>query len=156
MKKFGFTLVEILVVIAILAVLAAVGIGAYSLSKRTITLDLEAEKIVSALHEMRNKSKIRTGCFGIAFKRGEPARVVEAEYKNPAAGCGQIEETKTFRLGGALFDTTATVLFSPPDGKMTFKETEDQTLSVMLSFNGDYSVAEKITLDRATGRIEKE
>jgi len=46
---------------------AAVGIGAYSLSKRTITLDIEAEKIVSALHEMRNKSKIRTGCFGIAF-----------------------------------------------------------------------------------------
>ncbi len=55
MKK-GFTLIEIVIVVAILTILTAIIVNSFSLFNKKVTLSRDAEKIVSMLYQARTNT----------------------------------------------------------------------------------------------------
>lgn len=69
-KKGGFTLVEVLIVIALIGALSTLAINGYTSYRRAALLDLSVDSIVSQMYEMRDNTI--HGDFG--SERGEEVR----------------------------------------------------------------------------------
>jgi type II secretory pathway pseudopilin PulG len=74
----GFTIVEILVSLAILIIIASIGTSAFINAKKTKTLDVTAESIVSKLNEAKTNAIAGkdNASFGIYFGSGNPDHYV--------------------------------------------------------------------------------
>lgn len=78
MKK-GFTLVELLVVMAIVGFLSLLAVGSYLEYRRISLINLAADNFVSQINQVRTKAvygvfdkdaNVSPECFGISFERG--------------------------------------------------------------------------------------
>ncbi|MBN1494452.1 prepilin-type N-terminal cleavage/methylation domain-containing protein [Candidatus Peregrinibacteria bacterium] len=86
LKKKGFTLVEILIVISILSVVVILGLGSYSIVQKKIRLDVAANTLQSIIGEARDKS--RSGyfvekssiCYGFRVKSGEGMDLIKTKF----------------------------------------------------------------------------
>jgi prepilin-type N-terminal cleavage/methylation domain-containing protein len=86
LKKKGFTLLEILIVISILGLVIVIGTSSYSLVQKRIRLDLAANTVQSIISEARDKS--RSGyfaeetsfCYGFRVKSGESLELVQTKF----------------------------------------------------------------------------
>lgn len=69
MKK-GFTLIEILISIAILLLLAGLTIGAFYTKFRTVTVDKDVENVIAYLDKARNQSlaSVESSSYGVALQ----------------------------------------------------------------------------------------
>lgn len=62
-KKKGFTLIEILIVLAIIGIIVLLGTSSYSSARRKVRLDVFTNTVASLITETRDKARI--GVFGI-------------------------------------------------------------------------------------------
>jgi prepilin-type N-terminal cleavage/methylation domain-containing protein len=103
----GFTLIEIVIVAAIMAVLAAVAIGHYSGAYRRAVLDTSAEQIQSVLRLARQRA--------IAQQDGVEWGV---HFTNPASATGfyEIYRTATYSSGNVTerYNLVPLVVFTVP------------------------------------------
>jgi prepilin-type N-terminal cleavage/methylation domain-containing protein len=80
-SKKGFTLVELLIVMFIIAILVTLSVGAYTAYRKVALIDLNADLLVSQINEMRDKVVHGTEfgeslkCFGLKFEKDAEADV---------------------------------------------------------------------------------
>lgn len=118
MKK-GFTLVEILVVIAIAAVLGSLAVNGYSQYRRTALLDFSADAIVAQIYEMQ----ARTGHGDVDGVRIEAIR---AELNGETIDSGSSSPEGEAKCYGFYFEDSGSGTFilksfsQPFDGRKTW------------------------------------
>lgn len=151
----AFTMLEILVVITIIIVLSAIGIGNYRSTKINLTIDLETDKVVAFLQSAREETRAIPNCIEVVFKKNETPQKREGVYKNPVQGCDFSNKTPiSFQLSSDIIPASSIrFLFIPPKGDMqvTPKETEE----IRLVSKNNIGLYRTISWNTRTGRIEK-
>jgi prepilin-type N-terminal cleavage/methylation domain-containing protein len=125
MKK-GFTLIEMLIVMAIIGALSTLAIGGYMDFRRNSLLDLSADNIVSQLENLRTRAKFgdigsakfdeiseringnevksvneSISCFGFYFKRGDNGEHKLQAYSLPFLNLKKYDViSETFKYSG--------------------------------------------------------
>jgi prepilin-type N-terminal cleavage/methylation domain-containing protein len=91
-KKKGFTLIEILIVLGIISTILLVGLGSYGIVQKKMRLEIAANTMQSIIAEARDKSKVgyyETGaniispkslCFGFRLTPGEFVELITTKY----------------------------------------------------------------------------
>jgi prepilin-type N-terminal cleavage/methylation domain-containing protein len=100
-NKKGFTLVEILVVMGIIAMLSTLAVNGYLSYRRSALLDLGADNLVSEINAMKAKATYGSGTDSkyLEIKKALEAKVVDKKEKtivvaNPAQCYGVVFEGK--------------------------------------------------------------
>lgn len=140
LKKKGFTLVEILIVLAIISTVVLVGVSSYSIVRKKIRLDIAANNIESIIAEARDRTKAgyhepggRPFCFGFRIEQGkyidslqtyynrlEDIKCSRAEADIKKRRIGEIDEgieIKEIEMLGDLAEYEVLVFFVPPNAK---------------------------------------
>lgn len=96
LKKKGFTLVEILVVLAIIAGLLVLSVSSYSVARKKIQLDVATSDIESFIAEARDRARsgfyddsgnpeeAQSLCFGVKVKVDESVEMLQTTYNRLA------------------------------------------------------------------------
>jgi len=85
-KHHAFTLIEILIVLAIVSILAIVAISSFGLARQKARMDITADALVNLFKQQQSLARSGVGsvpmCYGIYFKIDDPAQVyaVAAPY----------------------------------------------------------------------------
>lgn len=93
-KKKGFTLVEILIVLAVISMVVLIGVSSYGTVRKKIRLDIAANSLQSTIVEARDKTRAgyyssedsvsvsdsASICFGFSIKKGEFVNFLSAGY----------------------------------------------------------------------------
>jgi prepilin-type N-terminal cleavage/methylation domain-containing protein len=163
MKK-GFTLMEILVVLGIIVMLATIGLGIFAGSRRSLTVDLETDKLVAAFHALRGEAQTKAKCFGVVFEPNKPPQKIVSAYLNRLQGCSANENQsalpweKEIVISGLALDggskNELKVWFVPPNGKLKLNP-EGAVGEITLAIASPTAISRKILLRTATGVIEK-
>lgn len=166
--KTGFTLIELLIVISIITIMAFIGVSSFSISKRSLALDLETDKIASELAARRGQSQTSSVCLGILFEKDAPLQKIQTAYKKNA-GCDfenlreePAPSKSPINISSIKLDNSQTnklsVLFSPPQGKMIFRNGENapaaESQAEIIFQNNE--TARKLLLNANTGKITKQ
>ncbi len=124
-KKAGFTLLELMVVVAIIGIMSAVGFVSLSDSRNQKAVDLEARKVASVLRMTQNYAvsgysldinkipcqftftSMSTGSYSISYN-----------YRSPVGVCGSPQLISTFTVANNVSITSATVGFARPRGEV--------------------------------------
>lgn len=161
--KSGFTLLELIVVVSILLIVAVIGLGSFSMSRRTLVLDLEGDNFVAALYTLRETSRSEPKCTGMRLKKNQPAQKIEWPFKDNACDAGAESRTayplaKEVAFGKILLDggeaAELEIRFIPPYGLAQFIP-GGQRAEVVLSPSAGTGNQRTVSLDRLTGKIEK-
>jgi general secretion pathway protein H len=144
----GFTLVEILVVVVIIAVLTAGMLLSVSLTGRDRELEQESTRLVDLFKYAREQAELQTREYGVMFQDdGYQFLVYDAHraawrevFEDDALGERKLPDGLTATL---TVDARPVVLKRP-------KDATDKTPQVMLFSNGDLSTF-SITLQRDSG-----
>jgi prepilin-type N-terminal cleavage/methylation domain-containing protein len=106
LKKKGFTLIEILIVIAIIGTIITVGVGSYGIARKKVQLDVAANTLESVIVEAREKTRsgiyqksgeITQGvsyCFGINVTNGKYIDLYRAPYNRLSPKHNQCDKSK--------------------------------------------------------------
>jgi len=144
----GFTLVEILVVVTIIAVVTAGIVMSVSVTGRDRELERESDRLLALFSYVREQAELQTREFGIMFQddgyefltydtRRDSWRSV---FEDDALRARRLPDGLGFRLS---VDARPVVLSRPKDAK-------DKTPQVMIFSNGDLSTF-AATLEREGG-----
>jgi len=87
-KKKGFTLIEILIVLGIISTILLVGLGSYGVVQKKMRLEIAANTMQSIIAEARDKSKVgyyetvssKSLCFGFRLTPGEFVELLTTKY----------------------------------------------------------------------------
>lgn len=161
-KNSAFTLLEILLVIAIIAILAMAGAGSYSIARRGIAVDLETDKIIALLQDLREQTKISATCIKVQFLKNQQKITKEtAQYENRRCGnfsSSDIPLNSNIVTADITANETArdnlAVLFTPPFGALSSEPTA-QTAEIKLAFKTNQTAWKKISINLISGKIEK-
>jgi len=150
-KKKGFTLVEILIVLAVISMVILIGVSSYGVVRKKVKLDIAVNYLQSTIVEARDKT--RAGyyleddleiadavslCFGFTVKKGEFITPLTANYdrlKQKGSQC-DIQNAKQLRIldqdediiiknlsfYGNDIEDEMQIFFAPPDGNIEFKK----------------------------------
>ena len=102
-KKDGFTLVEILLVIFIIAVLSTLAINGYMSYRRAALLDFTADSFISQLYELRDRT-IHGEYGGNEFELIKEAIESGEEYGEEEGADGNVDEGQDAKCFGFLFE----------------------------------------------------
>lgn len=145
-KKKGFTLIEILLVLSIISVIVLLGVSSYSIVRKKVRLDIAANSFESVITEARdstrsgyyrengNVSEAPSVCFGFSVEQGKYIELLETTYDRLGRdvkcsrnqqdinelSIGDIDENieiKQIELFGSETAEEITVFFRPPDAK---------------------------------------
>ncbi len=123
----GFSLLEILIVMAILAIIGAIGSGIYANYGRGIELNSVAESVSFDLKLAQSKSMVGEGGFlwGLHFVNGSPQQYYEI-FSTPTnyADVGKVVVATTTLASSVKFTTPATassldIIFNKISGSTT-------------------------------------
>lgn len=165
-KNSAFTLIEILIVIAIILIMTAVGLDIYSSSRKFMVVDLESDKLIALMRSIREESKaLRPAqCVGIEFSVNNTPQKVYSDYNSDARDCGNARTTSPITFGGEAAisaitlnnssRTNLTLNFAPPFGEMELSETGN-TGEITVAFRTNTNVFKKIYFNRMSGNITK-
>jgi general secretion pathway protein H len=145
----GFTLIEILVVVAIIAVISAGMILAVSLTGRDRDLEKESERLRVLFNYAREQAELQTRDFGVLFQDdGYEFLTYDVHrdawrdvFEDDALTVRKLPEGLGFKL---KVEQRPVVLTRPKDSK-------DKTPQVMIFSNGDLTTFEA-TLERDGGK----
>ncbi|MBA4336200.1 hypothetical protein C0416_00305 [bacterium] len=150
-KKKGFTLVEILIVLAVISLVILIGVSSYGVVRKKVKLDIAVNYLQSTIVEARDKtragyyqendSKIADAtslCFGFIVKEGEFVTPLTANYdrlKQEGSQCDiqnakqllLIDKEKDIVVKDLLFygndiGEEMQIFFAPPDGNIEFEK----------------------------------
>lgn len=165
----GFTLIEILIVIAIITVLATFGIGAYSRARQKISLDVTTDNLIATLQTLRSATRSGVECTGMRFVKEKKPEKLLAPFKNPREGCAT-KETKTslFSFANDVFIAaivadkkeidTVDLFFTPPHGTLKTNPLGDSFAITLRSKTGgrEENTVRTVVINTEIGRIEKQ
>lgn len=152
--KRAFTLIEIIFVIAVILLVASLGVGGYTASRRNMAIDLETDRLVVLLHELRDASKKGNVCHGLRLKKNEAPRKIEKAYLNKKSGCGGEEKQSEISWEGEVETTELSIIFIPPHGEMKIEPVNEKT-EVQVNLKKSSGTKRTIILEPQTGKIEK-
>lgn len=133
-RRNGFTLIELMIVIAVAAVLLSVAVPSFQETVRNNRLAANVNEVISALNMARSE----------AIKRGAPVTVC----KGTAAGCNT---AAAWENGWVVFADGAGNIGTIDSGTGTCLPTEDcllrvyTRLSANYSLDGDIAVTDRVT-----------
>ncbi len=169
MKRHGFTLIEILIVITVIAILATMAVGAYGLIRVNMAIDLQADKVVAQFHTLRAEAQTQANCIGMRFKTGEYPQMVYVPYIQRQRICEVDSANKRIvpmswppdisvdqmYMNADTRDTEIIVWFVPPEGKLKLENPAD-VLDVMLKIQrGSQVRCRQVSISAASETIEK-
>ena len=105
MRK-GFTIIELLIVIAIIGILAVVSLSSYSETRQVAELNIETDTLISNLREYKGRSQNvipdendQVYCLGFKFNSQEDPQIEELkyQYENPFTLCDTTTNLQTER-----------------------------------------------------------
>lgn len=152
--KRAFTLIEIIFVIAVILLVASLGVGGYTASRRNMAIDLETDRLVVLLHELRDASKKGNVCHGIRLKKNEAPRKIEKTYLNKKSGCSNEEKQSEISWEGEVETNELSVIFIPPHGEMKIEPVNEET-EIRVNLKRNPGNTRTVMLEPETGRIEK-
>ena len=144
----GFTLIEILVVVAIIGIMTSVVVLAFSLTGRDRELETESDRLYALFNYAREQAELQTREYGVMFQDDGYEFLAYDVYRSSWRGLFEDEALAARKLPEGLdvrliVDGRQVVLTRPKDAK-------DKTPQVMLFSNGDLS-SFSATLERDNG-----
>lgn len=144
----GFTLIEILVVVAIIAVMSAVVILSLSLTGRDRELEKESDRLLALFNYAREQADLQTREYGVLFQDDGYEFLAYDARRAAWRGVFEDEALSARKLPDGLdvkltLEGRPVVLSRPKDAK-------DKTPQVMIFSNGDLS-SFAATLERDGG-----
>lgn len=162
--KNAFTLIELIIVITILIIITAVGVGAYSGIRRTLLIDLQADTLVTILGNMQSEVKNAPRCVGIRFEQDKAPQRIEAAYSSGTRTCGQVALVSSFALPAELRvaqvradlapTKTLSILFTPPHATVSLQPGSSLG-DIIVALKNDAKRYRTVRVHKATGVIEK-
>lgn len=138
MRGFGFTLIEILVALAIAAILFAIIVSGFSGLRRNSDMSLAVDDSVSFLQDARAKtlSSVNTTAYGVHFETTKFV-LFEGSTYNAGSGTNKIRalpssiEISVVDLNGAVVDVVFKRLTGETSahGTVTFRQTNDPSIT---------------------------
>lgn len=171
----GFTLIEMIIVMAIIGVLALASVSSYSVVQRRARLDIALDTLISTLKEQRDKARAggqntdsSLSCYGLFFHKQDADRAVEVvsmryvavdKNKNRADFCDpalsfikknpditQNIPVKHITLGNEENISSLALFFKPPLGiSVAASNLDDSALNSLFSLSGNQNPL-KITI----------
>lgn len=129
-RNGGFTLVEILIVMAIVAMLSTLAVNGYLTYRKNTLLDLSADNLVSQILEMRSRTIYGTGgskCYGVYFGKGKDgfvAKGFEQNFNNKKVW-DKVQQ-KWYYQGCGKFDPNVANLVLEEDSQVRILEIKDE------------------------------
>ena len=144
----GFTLIEVLVVVAIIGLMVAGFVLSLSLSGRDPDLERESDRLFTLLNYAREQAELQTREYGIVFQEDGyeflaydvQLRQWRSVFEDDALGARKLPEGLDVKL---VVETRPVVLRRPADA-------HDKTPQVMIHSDGDLT-AFAVTLERDGG-----
>ena len=144
----GFTLIEILVVVAIIGLMSAVVLLSFSLTGRDRELEKESDRLLALFTYVREQAELQTREYGVLFQDDgyefltyDMRRAAwRSVFEDDALSARRLPEGLDLRL---IVDGRPVVLTRP-------KDATDKTPQVMVFSNGDLTSFEA-TLERDNG-----
>jgi prepilin-type N-terminal cleavage/methylation domain-containing protein len=160
----AFTLIEIIFVIAVILIIAALGAGSYGAARRSMAVDLEADTLVASLHQFRDASRVQPKCAGVRFTKNTSPKKIETAYLNSKQGCDANETLSELvwpdeviiskLVLGDAEQNSLSILFIPPHGTMKIVPANEKT-EVSIAFKANTTHSRTVVLEPKTGKIEK-
>jgi prepilin-type N-terminal cleavage/methylation domain-containing protein len=128
-KRTGFTLIEILVVVAIISIMAGVILANANSGRNEEAVDAATRTLVNTIRELQQyaltgrqfTSNTDPCLYQIAWSNGANTYTTTYHYKDGSGSCTQSVAIATFALpGGVLFSGTGNFGFTLPYGKPNF------------------------------------
>ncbi|MBU4000257.1 type II secretion system GspH family protein [Patescibacteria group bacterium] len=176
-KNRGYTLVELLIVVAIISIMSVVSFSNYGTSRKNVVLRQEAQKVILDLRQAQNMAmntvkfngQIPSGGYGIRFDvLSSDAYIIYADTDNSAtySGAGEIFITRAIgspviisgisigiNLGSLNPASPVDINFVPPDPKVKINTNDNYFTKITLRYGGAGGPTKDITINGITGQI---
>lgn len=177
LKNRGYTLVELLIVVAIISIMSVMSFAGYGTSQKNVILRQEAQKLVLDLRRAQNmamnvsqlsSSEIPLGGYGIRFVLSSGSYTIYADTDNNAtySGAGEIFIARTLsssviisgistgiNLGSLNPASPVDINFVPPDPKVKINTNNNYFTKITLRYGGAGGPTKDITVNGITGQI---
>ncbi len=174
----GYTLVELLIVVAIISIMSVMSFAGYGTSQKNVILRQEVQKLVLDLRRAQNmamnvsqlsSSEIPLGGYGVHFDTSfSGAYIIYADTDNSRtySGAGEIFITRTLsssviisgisigiNLGSLNPTSPVDINFVPPDPKVKINTNDNYFARITLRYGGAGGPTKDITVNGITGQI---
>lgn len=177
-QNAGYTLIELLMVVAIISIMAVAAFANYGANRKNIVLRQEAQKMILDLRRAQNmamnvsklsSTEIPSGGYGVHFDTSSSgAYILYADIDNNAAysGAGEIFITRTIgspvvisaistgaNLGSLKPASPVDINFIPPDPKVKINTNNNYFAKITLRYGSAGGPTKDVIINGITGQI---
>lgn len=174
LKKTGFTLIELMIVISIILILSTLGISSYRSVRASLVLDMEADKLVLLLQGFEAQTRVSSNsqgarCIRAVFDPEKSPQQYTAIYRNAVQGCDWDKATvSNIALSeDVAIENRVVVSFIPPRGQIQVDVSslgrsvapagtfDLQKTALILSLKRNPETIRHVVLNQISGTIQK-
>ena len=137
----SFSIIELLIVVAIIAIMTTIGIVSFSNKKQTNTLNQEVQKLVASIRAVQNRAisgevidnKIPY-CYGLAIDKNNNQYIIFNDWDNDKKYDSNEKEKTNFLDKQNIFESASKrdICFSPPEPIMYADGQDNQIVSIVI------------------------